>query len=98
MKFNLWYNPHENKNLPKIKIKSTNKINENEKYVQKTEIYNKNRKAIVDFAMALIGHRTGGQCLVQIMIRWQMFTYAAVVPGRASGYVLGRSAAYENQA
>ena len=54
MKFNLRYNPHKNKTLPKKK--SANKINYNDKYVQKAEIYNKNRKAIVDFAMAPIGH------------------------------------------
>ena len=42
--------------------------------------------------------QVGGQCLGQIMCRRQMFTYAAVVPGRTGSYAPGRSAAYENQA
>ena len=59
MKFNLRYNPHKNKTLPKIKKNQQIRSIKTKKYVQKTEIYNKNRKTIGDFAMARIGHHTG---------------------------------------
>ena len=55
MKFNLRYNPHKNKTLPKIK--KISKLDQlKRKICTKTEIYNKNRKTSVDFAMAPIGH------------------------------------------
>ena len=47
---------------------------------------------------AQLRRQAGGQCLGQIICQRQMFTYAAVVPGRSGSHVPGRSAAYENQA
>ena len=58
MKFNLRYNPHKNKILPKIKKNQQIRSIKTKKYVQKTEIYNKNTKTIVEFAMARIGHHS----------------------------------------
>ena len=58
MKFNLWYNPYENKTLPKLKkIQQIRPIKTKNMY-KKLNMYNKNRKTIVDFAMAHIGHHT----------------------------------------